>query len=215
MATRTITGPLYKPGGNIPWVNTTVTFTPRQLFATSAIGYGIDAYKATTDDNGDFSVTLAIPDSGAITYRITLSDGNYIDYALSSGATLTIADIINAGTTTGTPNELEQLLADHTLLDLADTPDTYTSAATKLLRVNSDGTGIEFVATGSGSDATYRHTQSIASASWVVSHGLGKRVSVSIVDSSGDVVYGNIHYDSDNQVTLTFSAAFSGEAYCN
>lgn len=66
-----------------------------------------------------------------------------------------------------------------------------------------------------GADRTYRHVQSAALAIWTVAHNLGKRVAVSVVDSAGDVVIGDCRYDSDNQVTLTFSAAFSGEAYCN
>lgn len=66
---------------------------------------------------------------------------------------------------------------------------------------------------GSGSDAYYRHVQSLASATWTITHSLNKRPSVSIVTSAGDVVYGNINYVDDNQVILTFSAAFGGEAY--
>jgi hypothetical protein len=67
---------------------------------------------------------------------------------------------------------------------------------------------------GSG-DLTYRHVQSVPASTWTVTHALTKRVAVTVVDSAGDMVLGDVHYDSDNQVTLTFSAAFAGEAYCN
>ena len=65
------------------------------------------------------------------------------------------------------------------------------------------------------SDLNYRHVQSAPASVWTVFHGLGKRVSVTAVDSSGRAVVGDVAYVSDNQVTITFSAAFSGEAYCN
>ena len=46
-------------------------------------------------------------------------------------------------------------------------------------------------------------------------HGLGKRPSVTVVDSAGTAVIGEIEYLDDNTVRLTFCAAFSGTAYCN
>lgn len=61
--------------------------------------------------------------------------------------------------------------------------------------------------------ARYVHTQAVASTTWVVVHTLGGRPSVTIVDSSGSVVIGDITYNSDTQVTLFFSAPFSGFAY--
>lgn len=66
-----------------------------------------------------------------------------------------------------------------------------------------------------GGDKNYVHTQSTPAASWTVSHNLGKRPAVVVVDSAEDVVYGDIQYIDDNTVTLTFSGAFSGKAYFN
>ena len=66
-----------------------------------------------------------------------------------------------------------------------------------------------------GGDKNYVHTQSTPAASWTVSHILGKRPAVVVVDSAEDVVYGDIQYINDNTVTLTFSGAFSGKAYFN
>lgn len=67
---------------------------------------------------------------------------------------------------------------------------------------------------GSG-DLNYRHVQMSASTTWVIVHNLAKFPSVSIVDSIGDNIVGDVIYDSGNQVTVTFSAAISGEAYLN
>ncbi len=64
-------------------------------------------------------------------------------------------------------------------------------------------------------DKNYVHTQSSASATWVVTHNLNKNASVTVVDSANTVVIGQVDYDSLNQITLTFSGAFSGKAYFN
>jgi hypothetical protein len=63
-------------------------------------------------------------------------------------------------------------------------------------------------------DANYE--QSFTSASTVtVTHNLGKKPAVHIQDSTGDEVEGDVHHDSNNQLTITFSAAFTGKVVCN
>jgi hypothetical protein len=62
---------------------------------------------------------------------------------------------------------------------------------------------------------TYVYTQAVPSATWTITHNLGKHPSVAIVDSAGTVVEGDIIYDSNNQVTASFVGGFSGVAYLN
>tara|TARA_R110002153_G_scaffold113977_1_gene256540 strand:+ start:209 stop:472 length:264 start_codon:yes stop_codon:yes gene_type:complete len=69
--------------------------------------------------------------------------------------------------------------------------------------------------TSGAADANYVHDQGSASATWVVTHGLGKLCSVTVVDTANTVVIGDITYNSVNQVTLKFSGSFSGKAYFN
>jgi len=64
-------------------------------------------------------------------------------------------------------------------------------------------------------DKSYSHEQSSASASWTITHNLGKYPSVTVVDSSGREVMGEVTHNSTNQITIGFSAAFSGYAYMN
>jgi hypothetical protein len=64
-------------------------------------------------------------------------------------------------------------------------------------------------------DANFVYVQSSPSATWVINHNLNKYCSVTIVDSADNVVYGEVLYNSLNQVTLTFAGAFSGEAFFN
>ncbi len=67
----------------------------------------------------------------------------------------------------------------------------------------------------SGEDKTYRHVQIVAIDTWVINHNLGKYPTVAVVDTSGAVMIGELHYTTLSKVTITFSAAVSGEAYCN
>ena len=64
-------------------------------------------------------------------------------------------------------------------------------------------------------DKNYVHTQGTLSATWTVVHNLNKYAGVEVVDSGDTVIIPNIHYDSLNQMTLTFGTATSGKAFCN
>jgi len=65
-------------------------------------------------------------------------------------------------------------------------------------------------------DATFVHTQSSASTSWVVTHNLNRHPSVTLLlSASEDIVIGDVTYDSSNQLTVTLSGANTGKAYLN
>lgn len=64
-------------------------------------------------------------------------------------------------------------------------------------------------------DKHYTHRQDVASDVWTIDHGLGKFPAVTVVDSCGNVVVGDVTYTSLNQLTVTFNAVFSGKAYLN
>lgn len=64
-------------------------------------------------------------------------------------------------------------------------------------------------------DKTFLYTQSSPSNNWVINHNMNKNPSVTIIDSSGSQVIGDVYYTSINIVTITFSAAFSGYATLN
>jgi hypothetical protein len=78
-----------------------------------------------------------------------------------------------------------------------------------------NGNAVVTITPGAGSDTNYVHTQSIAADTWTVTHNLGKRPSVTVVTSAGDVVEGDIHYVSDNVVQLGFGSPFAGSAIFN
>ena len=64
-------------------------------------------------------------------------------------------------------------------------------------------------------DLNYTHNQTIASATWTISHNLNKFPSVTVVDSANRQVFCQAEYIDANNLTLTFSAAFKGKAFCN
>lgn len=66
-----------------------------------------------------------------------------------------------------------------------------------------------------GTDANYVHDQISSAKEWRIIHSLGKYPSVTIVDSGGNVVVGDIKYVSTDEIEISFSFEFSGKAYLN
>jgi hypothetical protein len=64
-------------------------------------------------------------------------------------------------------------------------------------------------------DKRHVYSQITAESVWAIPHNLAKYPSVTIIDSNGFTVVGDINYVNVNNVTLTFSESFSGVAYLN
>ena len=64
-------------------------------------------------------------------------------------------------------------------------------------------------------DSNFVYNQGSASSNWVITHNLSKYPSVVVIDSAGDEVDGSITYTDTQQLTIVFSASFSGKAYLN
>jgi prophage tail gpP-like protein len=54
-----------------------------------------------------------------------------------------------------------------------------------------------------------------ASTAWTVLHNMAKRPNVTTVDSSGNVIFGQVIYNSDHQITINFNPAVAGTVYLN
>jgi len=48
-----------------------------------------------------------------------------------------------------------------------------------------------------------------------VNHNLGRKPSVTVIDSAGDECIGDVDHLSNNSLVVTFSAAFTGTVLCN
>lgn len=66
-----------------------------------------------------------------------------------------------------------------------------------------------------GAYKTFRHVhvQSSPAAQWPITHNLGGRPSVTVVDSAGTMVIGEVSYLSNSEVIVSFTHPFSGSAY--
>ena len=69
---------------------------------------------------------------------------------------------------------------------------------------------LNFVLPISGS---YVHTQSGSASTWTITHNLGYYPAVSVVDSGGSLVIGDVTYISTNTLSVSFTASFGGKAY--
>jgi len=102
-------------------------------------------------------------------------------------------------------------------IDLTDSDGAKTTVKLK------GGTGItltqpasnEITIASLNDDANFVFTQGIPSATWNITHNLGKFPSVSVVDTADQLMYGDTEYINENSLTITFSAPFSGKAYLN
>lgn len=76
--------------------------------------------------------------------------------------------------------------------------------------INDEGLEIGIVG-----DKNYVHEQLQASNEWSVNHKLKKYPSVSIIDSSGTNVIGEVTYLDENSLRINFSSIMSGKAFLN
>lgn len=64
-------------------------------------------------------------------------------------------------------------------------------------------------------DKEFQFSQTVVSDKWLVKHDLNKYPSVTIVDSGGNQVFGEVEYIDENNLKISFSSPFSGKAYLN
>ena len=64
-------------------------------------------------------------------------------------------------------------------------------------------------------DKNYKHTQIQSSRTWNIKHNLKKFPAVTIIDSGGNEVIGDVKHLSENELTISFSYEFSGSAILN
>ena len=65
------------------------------------------------------------------------------------------------------------------------------------------------------SDTTLVYPVTNTAPVWTITHNLGKRPAITTVDSSGNVIHGDIQYVNDNQIKITFSQTLTGAVYFN
>lgn len=73
--------------------------------------------------------------------------------------------------------------------------------------------GTDWIKLSFGDAESYRHQQSVPSDTWTITHNLGFFPNVSVVDSSGRKVEGDVEYVDINTIEISFIGGFAGEAY--
>ena len=66
-----------------------------------------------------------------------------------------------------------------------------------------------------GGDKNYVFVQGVPETTWTIQHNLQKFPSVSVVNNNNVLIYGDTTYTDTNNLTINFSAGFSGKAYLN
>lgn len=64
-----------------------------------------------------------------------------------------------------------------------------------------------------GAAQAYAHVQDVPADTWDVVHSLGFRPNVTVFDSAGSQVEGDLAHVSSAELILTFAGAFAGTAY--
>ncbi len=81
------------------------------------------------------------------------------------------------------------------------------------------GEGVINVTTQNGvatvTSTNFTFEQGVASDTWVITHNLNKRPSITVVDTADNIVDGAYEYIDNNTIKATFNGSFKGKAYLN
>jgi hypothetical protein len=177
-------------------------------------------YKTSSLSNGNMGVTFSSGSTfqnatslkvNKYIYGETDSSENLLDiFASSKILVVDIEDQDNYGvynTTTVTQDSIET--------------DFYDIAISQE-KANGSFTNEKFyaiISIGGGSDKHAKfesyYEENTATNPWVVTHGLNKFPSVTVVNRNGVEVYAKVTHDDENNVTITFSGDTAGKAYFN
>ena len=130
---------------------------------------------------------IAVKADGDTAFSLWVTDKTGIPYPLKESAGGTITAIQNTdGKLVITGNETKTINVAPSLLNLIDS-----------------------------ADKNWVYTQNTPNNVWSITHPLNKFPSVSIKDSAGTNVYGEINYIDISTLTITFNSSFSGVAILN
>lgn len=169
------------------------------------------------------------------TMGVTFSSGSTFQNATS----IKVSKFIYGETTNSSENVLDILSSKQILIvDVEDqdnyaiynsgtvtqdgSSDFYDISLTTPTKFNGSFTNEKFyaiISIGGGADKNKTFDdyfeQAQAANPWVVTHGLGKFPSVTVVNRNNVEVQAEVTHNNDNQVTITFSGATAGKAYFN
>ena len=63
--------------------------------------------------------------------------------------------------------------------------------------------------------SSFSFVQGSAIAQWNITHNLGRNPAVTVIEAGGGQVFGDVVYNTLNDLTINFSPAMAGAAYLN
>lgn len=101
-------------------------------------------------------------------------------------------------------------------IELRDRPQTKTEVLSGLRGPKGDkGDQGDPGPAGTPGGSSFVFTQNSSSDVWAITHNLQRYPSVTVVDSAGTVVHGEVIYIDENRVELRFTLPFQGKVYLN
>ena len=159
-----------------------------------------DIFETSAENITDESADILFPglDTGTYQAEIVIRENGEI---LKSGIyTIIVKDSI----LTNESKKLKSVNVDEILLRLSKAEEEFNSRIKDL----------DIIA-GGNFDKHYKHIQSTAEKEWMILHNLNKYPNVSVIDTGGSQVYGDVKYLDENTIQLKFSYPFSGTAFLN
>jgi hypothetical protein len=163
------------------------------------------------------------------TVSIVEAESNTISVEEEASANVTIQDILNSVTVSETDGNSVTVVASTFINSAGSSSNLYYSTGNPSDSLGSEGDF--YIDTSIGKlwgpkneltwaseplpliPKRHTHTQSSASSSWTITHSLDGFPSVTVVDSAGTVVVGEVSYNSTSSLTVAFQSAFAGKAY--
>ena len=197
-------------------------------------------YKTKNLSNLKPSSLVAVKTEGDTTFSLYVTDNSGLPYPLKESAGGTITAIQNTdgnltitGTTTKTINisssllyliesalklgdNISNLVNDANYITLTDIP-VFVASNYDLGDFTNTGVDpfVHLSDLNATQDKNWIYTQNIPNNVWSITHPLNKFPSISIKDSAGTNVYGEINYIDISTLTITFNSSFSGVAILN
>jgi hypothetical protein len=140
-------------------------------------------------NTGDF-ITVKASAGNSVVFTISGVEG------LASALPFAGLDFAKSGVFVATRPKLNLIPGTNVALTVADNP----GAGEVDVTINSPAQSFVFI-------------QGAPANPWVINHNLGFYPNVTVVDSGGSVVEGDITYPSASQVQVAFAGAFAGAAY--
>jgi hypothetical protein len=190
--TITVTGTYKKADGTTP-ASGNVTFLATNPMTDSSNNQIVSPtlVTGTLNNSGVFSVTLT-----ATTDATTQPDGTTYE------VTENIDEAFQVKYNISVPHDSAGGTLDVADVTPATTPITSYNYATQ-----------EYVNSIIANQDAFTFDQQSPASTWSITHNLGFKPSVFVVDTSDNVCYGDIQYTSVNALTVTFSQSFAGKAY--